>query len=93
MLQVSSGLVNAAGVAGVSRYIECRRWSSCVQVYQVQQVYRVARGAAAQEPELAVVLLTATLVFAHVLTALIVRQVQNLLSPAQFLHLQGITHR
>lgn len=51
-------------------------------MYQVQQVYRVAWGVTAQEPELAVVLLTATLVFAHVLAALVVRQVQNLLGPA-----------
>lgn len=63
------------------------------QVYQVPQAYHVAWRAAAQEPELAVVLLTATLVFAHVLAALVVRQVQNLLSPAQLFHLQRITHR
>lgn len=59
----------------------------------MKQVYRVAWRAAAQEPELAVVLLTATLVFAHVLAALVFRQVQNLLGPTQLLYLQGITHR
>ncbi len=53
-----------------------------------RQVYRVPRRAAALQSELAVVLLAATLVLPDLLTALVVRQVQHLVSPTQLLHLQ-----
>lgn len=52
------------------------------------EVYRVAWHAAALQSELAVVLFAATLVLPDLLTALVVRQVQHLVSPTQLLHLQ-----
>lgn len=71
-----------AGVSSVCR---------CVRCVQVCQLYRVSWRAAALQSELAVVLLAAALVLPEFLAALVVRQVQHLVSSTQLLHLQ--THR